>query len=381
MSICSSITGASSAIAAASAGDRAPSGVARTAGLVLLLVDRDPGRRPPGTSRSARAADTRRRRGRAGSRRATCRTPRPPPRRPRRTQLRSSSFASCIHFGASGDRQRVGHRPQRGQRGERGLRSPGRTRRRRAPRADRRRAGPLRRRPRRSSPRAHRPRPRGDPAPSPRPWASSTPDLVQPVEQGTELEGREQPPHLVAGSHSPITQSWGPMSSGEVGDDPRQLLVQGQLRGRRQHVVLQLARAARPRARATPRPSRTPGSASWRSSPPRPGTPGMLSEGSPFSATYSRYFDGGTPNRSSTPASSYRTMSEIPRRLNITCDARAHQLEEVAVGGDDHRVDALLGAPARRGCRWRRRPRGRRPRTIGIAKRVEHLVDQARAAT
>ncbi len=51
---------------------------------------------------------------------------------------------------------------------------------------------------------------------------------------------------------------------------------------------------------------------------PTPGTPGMLSDASPFRATYSRYFSGGRPNRSVTAASSYRTMSEIPFRLNIT---------------------------------------------------------------
>ena len=54
---------------------------------------------------------------------------------------------------------------------------------------------------------------------------------------------------------------------------------------------------------------------------PTPGTPGMLSEVSPLSATYSRYFDGGSPKRSSTAASSIRAMSEIPRRLNRTAEA------------------------------------------------------------
>ena len=108
---------------------------------------------------------------------------------------------------------------------------------------------------------------------------------------------------------------------------------------------------------------------------PTPGTPGMLSDGSPFNATYSRYFDGGTPNRSSTPASSYRTMSEIPRRLNITWmpGRTSWKKSRSAVT-----ITASIPCSAARTARvpiassasWST------TRTIGNAKRVEHLVDQ-----
>ena len=66
----------------------------------------------------------------------------------------------------------------------------------------------------------------------------------------------------------------------------------------------------------------------------------------------------------------------MPLRLNITVISGLHQLEEVAVGGDDRGVDPLFGGPHGQGA----------DRVVGLVavgdpqhgdlQRLQHLLDQ-----
>ena len=83
---------------------------------------------------------------------------------------------------------------------------------------------------------------------------------------------------------------------------------------------------------------------------PTPGTPGMLSLVSPFSATKSRYWTG----RDAEPLGhrGFVVADDVADAFAVEHhrDQRAHQLEEVAVGGDDRGVDPLFGRPHGQGA-------------------------------
>ena len=108
--------------------------------------------------------------------------------------------------------------------------------------------------------------------------------LVEPVEQRTELERREESVDGV-GIEGPSHAVLGPDVQVEVGHDLRQLLVQTEAVDGAGDVLLQLAAEVVHVRRGGSRP--TPHS--WTSFAavfsPTPGTPGMLSDVSPFRAT------------------------------------------------------------------------------------------------
>ena len=104
-------------------------------------------------------------------------------------------------------------------------------------------------------------------------------------------------------SQSPITQSSGVDGQRDVGDDLRELLVERQALGARLDVLLLLAlELIGVGEELLDRAELVDSFAAVLS--PTPGTPGMLSLVSPFSATKSRYWLGVMPNRSVTAASS-----------------------------------------------------------------------------
>ena len=188
-------------------------------------------------------------------------------------------------------------------------------------------------------------------------------DLVQPVEQGTELEGREEPAHL-RGIPLPHDAVLGADLERQIGDDTRQLLVQGQLRRGRQHVVLQLP------AQLVP----------------------VLEQRLDRAVLLDQLRGGLLPHPRDTGdvvggVALQRHVLEVLRRRHAEAllhaglvvqddvgdpatvehhlDPRANELEEVAVRRHDHRVHDPARLRARRGCRSRRRPRGRPPAPWG----------------
>ena len=371
LSICSSITGASNAIAAASAATaRHPASLNSCPSSSSSTSTQDV--RRPGTSRSARAAGSRRRRGRAGSRRGTCRTPRPRPRARRdRAALQLLRVVRPL--------RRAGRRRARRPRGPSAASGANAAW---APPAEA--AAP------RTSRRSASSRTAFGASDAIIAASSSADDLaeielrdldlglrdadlLQPVEQRAELERREEPPDLV-GVPLPHHAVLGLDVQRQVGDDPRELLVQGQLVRRRQQRCPSASRGARPRARAAPRPSRTPGSASRRSSRPPPERRGCCRRGR-LSAPRTR----GTSRaarRTVPPRRPRRTgrCRRCPRRLNITWIPGRTSWKKSRSA-----VTITASIPVRG-------PHGERAdRVVGLVvddpdhrdvQRVEHLVDQ-----
>ena len=234
---------------------------------------------------------------------------------PEANALRSSSFASCVHFGASADASASATGPSASNGANAACAPPGDAA---APRTSRRSASS--RIPFGASDAINA---ASSSVENSRRSSSVTSTLGFMTPTSFSRSRRERNSRDVksrrtsAGSHSPMTQSWGPMSSGRSVTIRASSLFRVSCAADASTLSLSF-----PRSSSACSSSDSTDPYSWISLvavfSPTPGTPGMLSEGSPFNATYSRYFDGGTPNRSSTPASSYRTMSEIPRRLNIT---------------------------------------------------------------
>ena len=268
--------------------------------------------------------------------------------------------------------QRVGHRPQRGQRSERGLRSPGRC----GGAAHLAQVGvePDRfRRVRRDHRRELIGRDLAEIQLRHLDLGLHDADLVQPVEQGTELEGREEPAHL-GGIPLPHHAVLGADVQRQVGDDPRQLLVQGQLRRRRQHVVLQLpaqlVRVLEQRLDRAVLLDQLRGGLL-----PHPGNTGDVVR----RVALQRHVLEVLRRRHAEPLlhPGLVVQDDVgdPAAVEHHLDARAHELEEVTVRRHDHRVHTLLGGTHGEGADGVVRLVVDDPHH-GNAKRVEHLVDQ-----
>ena len=100
---------------------------------------------------------------------------------------------------------------------------------------------------------------------------------------------------------------------------------------------------------------------------PIPGTPGMLSEVSPFRPMKSGTCSGLIPSAQLDPLGRVDVDVGDAARGHHQRDVVAHELEGVAVGRDDGRLDpGLVGAVARA---WRSRRRPPSPRTRGCGSR------------
>ena len=97
---------------------------------------------------------------------------------------------------------------------------------------------------------------------------------------------------------------------------------------------------------------------------PMPGTPWMLSPGSPLRPIRSGTSSRGTPRRVSTRSGVYTWTSATPRDHH-QAHAVGDELEGVTVGGDDRRPGCPPRRRCARACRSRRRPRASAPRSCG----------------